>query len=110
MTISYNWLSQYLEQAIPADELSHILTSVGLEVENMESYEFVKGSLAGLVIGKVMACEPHPNEDKLKITKVNIGGEKLLNIVCGAPNVAEGQTVVVATVGTIIHPMHGEKF
>lgn len=110
MTISYNWLSQYLEQAIPADELSHILTSVGLEVENMETYEFVKGSLSGLIIGKVMACEPHPNADKLKITKVNIGGEKLLNIVCGAPNVAEGQTAVVATVGTTIHPTHGEKF
>lgn len=110
MTISYNWLHQYLPLTLDANELSRILTSVGLEVENMETYEEVKGGLSGLVIGEVMHCEPHPNANKLKLTKVNIGGEELLSIVCGAPNVAAGQKVVVATIGTTIYPLHGEAF
>ncbi len=92
------------------EELSHILTSVGLEVESMEKKEAVKGGLEGLVIGKVVECAQHPNADKLKVTKVNIGAAELLNIVCGAPNVAVGQTVVVAMVGTTVHPLNGESF
>lgn len=108
MTISYNWLSDYLPQTIDANELSHILTSVGLEVESMEKLEAVKGGLEGLVVGKVMECEQHPNADKLRLTKVDIGAEELLKIVCGAPNVAVGQIVVVATIGTTIYPTIGE--
>lgn len=110
MTISYNWLSEYLPQTISPNELSHILTSVGLEVESMESFETITGGLQGLVIGKVISCLPHPNADKLKITQVDIAGSELLSIVCGAPNVAAGQTVVVATVGTTIYPTKGEPF
>lgn len=110
MTISYQWLSEYLPVTLQPDELSHILTAIGLEVEHMEKSESVKGGLDGLVIGKVMACSQHPNADKLKLTKVDIGTGTLLNIVCGAPNVAEGQTVVVAPVGTTVHPVNGEPF
>lgn len=108
MTISYNWLHQYLPITLSPEELSVILTSVGLEVESMEAFETVKGGLKGLVVGKVEECIPHPNADKLRLTKVNIGQENLLSVVCGAPNVAVGQTVIVATVGTTIYPTHGE--
>ena len=108
MTISYNWLSEYLPEVIEPEKLSHILTSIGLEVESLEKYESVKGGLQGLVIGEVLACEQHPNADKLKVTKVNIGADEPLQIVCGAPNVAAGQKVVVATVGTTIYPTTGE--
>jgi phenylalanyl-tRNA synthetase beta chain len=108
MTISYNWLSEYLPEVIEPEKLSHILTSIGLEVESLEKYESVKGGLQGLVIGEVLACEQHPNADKLKVTKVNIGAAEPLQIVCGAPNVAAGQKVVVATVGTTIYPTSGE--
>ena len=108
MTISYNWLSEYLPEIIDPAQLSRILTSIGLEVESLERYEKIKGGLAGLVIGEVMDCQPHPNADKLKLTKVNTGGESFLNIVCGAPNVAKGQKVVVATVGTTIFPVNGD--
>lgn len=108
MTISYNWLSEYLPEVIEPEKLSHILTSIGLEVESLEKYESVKGGLEGLVIGEVLACEQHPNADKLKVTKVNIGAAEPLQIVCGAPNVAAGQKVVVATVGTTIYPTSGE--
>jgi phenylalanyl-tRNA synthetase beta chain len=104
MTISYNWLSEYLPEAIDPERLSKILTSIGLEVESLEKYESIKGRLEGLVIGEVLECEPHPNADKLKVTKVNIGEKEALQIVCGAPNVAKGQKVVVATVGTTIYP------
>ncbi|TAH14582.1 MAG: phenylalanine--tRNA ligase subunit beta [Sphingobacteriia bacterium] len=108
MTISYNWLSEYLPEAIDPVQLSKILTSIGLEVESLEQYEKIKGGLKGLVIGEVMECQQHPNADKLSLTKVNIGTDQLLNIVCGAPNVAKGQKVVVATVGTTIYPVGGE--
>lgn len=107
MTISYNWLSEYLPVTVDPERLSRILTSIGLEVESMENYESVKGGLKGLVIGKILHTERHPNADKLTLTKVDIGGETPLNIVCGAPNVAAGQTVVVAPVGTTIHPTNG---
>ncbi|MGN6398957.1 MAG: phenylalanine--tRNA ligase subunit beta [Flavisolibacter sp.] len=109
MTISYKWLSEYLPVEIEPERLSKILTSVGLEVEKMESFEEVKGGLKGLVIGEVLQAEQHPNADKLKLTQVNIGNEAPLQIVCGAPNVAAGQKVVVATVGTTIYPSSGDS-
>ena len=108
MTISYNWLSQYISSTLTPQALSTILTSVGLEVENMEKLEAVKGGLEGIVIGKVISCIPHPDADKLKLTTVDIGAENTLQIVCGAPNVAAAQTVVVATIGTTIYPMSGD--
>ncbi len=110
MEISYNWLLEYLPQPLSINELSTILTAIGLEVEAIEKYEAIPGSLEGLVIGKVITCEQHPNADKLKKTTVDVGGTSLLSIVCGAPNVAAGQTVVVAPVGTTVHPLSGEPF
>jgi phenylalanyl-tRNA synthetase beta chain len=106
MTISYNWLSEYLPERIEPAVLSNILTSVGLEVESLEQYEEVKGGLKGLVIGEVLEVTKHPEADKLQLTKVDVGSE-VLNIVCGAPNVAVGQKVVVATIGTTIYPASG---
>lgn len=108
MTISYNWLSEYLPEKIEPEKLSRILTSIGLEVESLEKYEELKGGLQGLVIGEVLECSKHPDADKLSLTKVNIGTGEPLQIVCGAPNVAVGQKVVVATVGATIYPTHGE--
>ncbi len=108
MTISYNWLSEYLPEAIEPEKLSKILTSIGLEVESLEKYESIKGGLAGLMIGEVLSCEQHPNADKLKLTKVNVGGAEPLQIVCGANNVAAGQKVIVATTGVTIYPVTGE--
>jgi phenylalanyl-tRNA synthetase beta chain len=108
MTISYKWLSEYLPVTIDPERLSVILTSVGLEVEKMEPFEEIKGGLKGLVIGEVLSSEQHPNADKLNLTKVDIGGSEPLQIVCGAPNVAAGQKVVVATVGTTIYPSGGD--
>jgi len=108
MTISYNWLSEYLPEKIEPERLSKILTSIGLEVESLEKYEELKGGLQGLVIGEVLECAKHPDADKLSLTKVNIGTGEPLQIVCGAPNVAAGQKVVVATVGATIYPTTGE--
>ena len=108
MTISYNWLSEYLPWPIEPEKLSKILTSIGLEVESLMFYENVKGGLAGLVVGEVITVTQHPNADKLKITTVNIGAEAPLQIVCGASNVAVGQKVIVATIGTTIYPSTGD--
>ena len=108
MTISYNWLCDYLPVKIEPERLSRILTSVGLEVEGIEHYESVKGGLSGLVIGEVLECVPHPNADKLKLTKVAAGGPEPLSIVCGASNVAAGQKVVIALPGSTIYPVKGE--
>lgn len=108
MTISYKWLSEYLPVSIEPERLSKILTSIGLEVERMETFEEVKGGLKGLIIGEVLQAEQHPNADKLKLTKVNVGNGEPLQIVCGAPNVAAGQKVIVATVGTTIYPTTGD--
>lgn len=108
MTISYNWLSEYLPVQVEPERLSRILTSIGLEVEKMEYFEEVKGGLKGLVIGEVLETSRHPNADKLTLTKVNIGKDEPLKIVCGAPNVAAGQKVIVAAVGTTIYPTSGE--
>jgi len=108
MTISYNWLSEYLPETVHPERLSNILTSIGLEVESLEAYEELKGGLAGLVIGEVLECTQHPNADKLKLTKVSIGSGAPLQIVCGASNVAAGQKVVVAPVGATIYPKKGD--
>ncbi len=108
MTISYNWLSEYLPVTVAPERLSTILTSIGLEVESLEPYEQLKGGLAGLVIGEVLECVQHPNADKLKLTKVSIGKGEPLQIVCGASNVAAGQKVVVAPVGATIYPKKGD--
>ncbi len=94
--------------SIEPERLSKILTSIGLEVEKMETFEEVKGGLKGLVIGEVLQAEQHPNADKLKLTKVNVGNGEPLQIVCGAPNVAAGQKVIVAIVGTTIYPTSGD--
>ena len=107
MTISYNWLSEYLPVTIEPEKLSMILTSVGMEVESMDKLEQIKGGLKGLLVGEVLSCEKHPEADKLSITKVDIGSE-ILQIVCGAPNVAAGQKVIVAPIGTTIHPLTGD--
>jgi phenylalanyl-tRNA synthetase beta chain len=108
MRISYKWLSEYLPVTLEHDRLSKILTSVGLEVESLEKYEEIKGGFEGLVIGEVLTAEKHPNADKLTITKVNIGNGESLDIICGAPNVAAGQKVIVAPVGSTIYPIEGE--
>ena len=111
MTISYKWLCEYLPvgQANETDpqSLSNILTSIGLEVESLEKFESVKGGLEGVVVGHVLEVIQHPNADKLKLTKVNVAAAEPLNIVCGAPNVAAGQKVLVATIGTTIYPANG---
>ncbi len=103
MKISYNWLKEYLALDIEPAQIAEALTSAGLEVEEIIDYESVRGSLRGVITGKVVECRRHPNADKLSITKVDVGAPELLNIVCGAPNVAAGQTVLVATVGTTIY-------
>ncbi|MDY6800126.1 MAG: phenylalanine--tRNA ligase subunit beta [Bacteroidota bacterium] len=103
MKISYNWLKNYIETDLPPNEAAKILTNTGLEVEGIELFESVKGGLEGLIIGKVTSCKKHPNADKLSVTTVDIGEGKELPIVCGAPNVAEGQKVVVAKVGTTLY-------
>jgi len=108
MTISYKWLSEYLPLSVDPERLSKILTSVGLEVEGMHAYQEVKGNLEGLKIGEVISVEKHPQADKLSLTQVNIGENENLQIVCGAPNVAAGQKVVVAPVGSTIYPSNGE--
>lgn len=102
MKISYNWIKDYLDIDIEPNKLSVILTGLGLEVEAMEEWESVKGGLKGVVIGEVLTCKKHPDADKLTITTVNVGGSEPLHIVCGAPNVAAGQKVPVATVGTVV--------
>ena len=108
MTISYNWLCEYLPEKIEPEKLSKILTGIGLEVESLEKYEAVKGGLQGLVIGEVITCEKHPDADKLKLTTVNIDTAENLHIVCGAANVVAGQKVVIATIGATVYPVNGE--
>ena len=110
MKISYKWLQQYIQTDKTPEELSLILTNVGLEVESLEKVQSVPGGLEGLVIGYVKECSQHPNADRLKITKVDVGGLEDLQIVCGANNVASGQKVVVATANTTIYPTSGEPF
>ena len=115
MKISYNWLKQYIlldekPLDIPAEEAGKLLTDCGLEVESIEQLESIKGGLRGIVVGEVKTKEKHPDADKLSITTVDIGTGTLLNIVCGAPNVAAGQKVLVATIGAKLYPITGEPF
>jgi phenylalanyl-tRNA synthetase beta chain len=110
MKISYNWLKQFINVKLPADEVAVLLTDLGLEVEGVDIFESVKGGLEGIVVGEVLACEQHPNADKLKLTKVDIGQLTPLSIVCGAPNVAQGQKVPVATIGTTLYDAKGEAW
>jgi phenylalanyl-tRNA synthetase beta chain len=108
MTISYKWLMDYFATPIAHDKLSLILNSIGLEVEGYEEYQEIKGNLAGLITGEVLTVDKHPNADRLSVTTVNIGAEHPLQIVCGAPNVAAGQKVIVAPIGTTIYPATGD--
>jgi phenylalanyl-tRNA synthetase beta chain len=110
MKISLNWLKKYLDINVSPEELSEILTMIGLEVEGMDVVEAVKGGLEGVVVGHVIECGKHPNADKLSLTKVDVGGEEPLQIVCGAPNVAAGQKVLVATIGTTLYSPEGEPW
>lgn len=109
MKISLNWLKEFIEINESPEEISDVLTQTGLEVEGLEKVEKIRGGLQGLVIGEVLTCEPHPNADKLKITSVDFG-QATTQIVCGAPNVAQGQKVIVASVGTTLYPNSGDPF
>ena len=102
MKISHNWLQQFIKTDLSTEEISIMLTDLGLEVEGMYSYESIKGGLQGVVVGEVLSCEPHPNADRLKKTEVLLGENEIVPIVCGAQNVAKGQKVLVATVGTLL--------
>src|SRR5690554_1689896 len=109
MKISYNWLKQFINTNKTSEEISSLLTDLGLEVEGIEKFESIKGGLQGVIVGLVLSCEKHPNADKLKITTVDIGTETPLQIVCGAPNVATGQKVPVATIGTTLYDAEGNS-
>ena len=109
MKVSYNWLKQYVDTDLSSEEMGKILTDTGLEVEGINKIEAVKGGLEGVFIGEVLTCEKHPDADRLKVTTVSVGDEPL-QIVCGAPNVAAGEKVVVATVGCKLHPSPEEEF
>lgn len=103
MNISYKWLHDYVDFDMTAQEVADALTSAGLEVDAVEEVQTIKGGLEGIVIGEVLTCEPHPNSDHMHVTKVNLGEGEPVQIVCGAPNVAAGQKVVVATLGTKLY-------
>ena len=108
MKISYNWLKQFIKIDWSPEQTSELLTDLGLEVEGIDAYQSIKGGLEGIVVGEVLTCIKHPNADKLKITTVNIGEDEPLQIVCGAPNVAAGQKVPVATIGTTLYTEEGD--
>jgi len=110
MKISYNWLKQFLKIDAPSEEVSNILTDLGLEVEMVEKYQSVKGGLEGVVVGHVLTCEKHPDADRLKVTTVDLGTGTPVQIVCGASNVAAGQKVPVATIGTQLFDKEGAAF
>ena len=114
MKVSLDWITTWLPlteaQASDPQRVSDILTASGLEVEGLEEMPAVPGGLKGMVVGEVLTCTPHPNADRLRITTVDVGAGDPLSIVCGAPNVAAGQKVVVATVGSTCHPLEGEPF
>src|SRR5476649_2024429 len=102
MKISFNWLKEIIDITQTPQEIAALLTGCGLEVEGIEKYQSIKGGLEGIIVGEVTSCIRHPNADKLSLTTVNIGEQKL-QIVCGAPNVAKGQKVLVAPVGAVVH-------
>ncbi|MDB9874487.1 phenylalanine--tRNA ligase subunit beta [Flavobacteriaceae bacterium] len=110
MKISYNWLKQFIKIDWTAEKTSELLTDLGLEVEGLETFQSVKGGLQGIVVGHVLTCEQHPNADRLRITTVDVGAKEPLAIVCGAPNVATGQKVAVATIGTTLYTAEGEAW
>ncbi len=110
MKISYNWLKQFLNIDWEADKTGELLTDLGLEVEGISPFESIKGGLQGIVVGHVLTCVQHPNADRLRLTTVNIGTETPLQIVCGAPNVAAGQKVPVATIGTKLYDENGQEW
>ena len=103
MNISYKWLREYVETTLSAQEVAAALTSAGLEVDGVEEVQTIKGGLQGLVVGEVLTCEAHPNSDHMHVCTVNIGTPEVQQIVCGAPNVAAGQKVIVATLGTKLY-------
>ena len=100
MKISINWLKDYVETNSQPEEISEILTNLGLEVEKLSLFESVKGGLNGVVAGKVLQCEKHPDADRLKVTSIDLGDNEISEIVCGAPNIEKGQIVPVAKVGS----------
>lgn len=110
MKISYNWLKTYLDIDVAPEKAAEILTSIGLEVEGIHPVEAIPGGLRGVVVGEVLTCQRHPNADRLTITTVDVGGLEVLQIVCGAPNVAVGQKVAVATVGTVLYDAQGKPW
>ena len=110
MKISYNWLKQFIKLPENAEKTGELLTDLGLEVEGIHSFQSVRGGLEGIVVGHVLSCEKHPNADKLNLTKVNIGNGEEVQIVCGAPNIAAGQKVPVATIGTVLYDEKGEEW
>jgi phenylalanyl-tRNA synthetase beta chain len=110
MKISYNWLKQFIKTDWTSEQTSELLTDLGLEVEVVEKYESVKGGLKGVVVGHVLTCEQHPDADRLKLTTINIGSEAPIQVVCGASNVAAGQKVPVATIGTVLYDKEGNEF
>ena len=110
MKISYNWLKQFIKIDWDAEKTGNLLTDLGLEIEGIETFESVPGGLKGIVVGHVLECDQHPNADRLKITKVDLGNGEVVQIVCGAPNVAKGQKVPVATIGTSLYDEDGNPF
>ena len=110
MNISYNWLKEYVDFNLQPQEVAEALTSIGLEVGGVEEVESVRGGLKGLVVGHVLTCEAHPNSDHMHICTVDLGTGEPAQIVCGAPNVAAGQKVIVATLGTVLYGPEGESF
>jgi EMAP domain len=109
MKISYEWLKENLNFDLSPNKTAEILTDIGLEVEKIEHHENIKGGLNGLIVGQIKRINKHPNADKLNITKVDIGENKEFQIICGAPNLQEGQKVVIAKPGTTIYPSKGNS-
>lgn len=110
MKISNNWLKDYIKTDLKSEKIGEFLTDIGLEVEGIDQFESIRGSLEGIIVGKVLTCEKHPNADKLKVTTVDVGNGKILNVVCGASNVSAGQVVPVAVIGTKIYDKEGNFF
>lgn len=110
MKISYNWLKQFIKLPENAEKTGELLTDLGLEVEGIANFQSVKGGLEGIVVGHVLSCEPHPNADRLQLTKINLGNGEEVQIVCGAPNIGAGQKVPVATIGTVLYDEKGESW
>jgi phenylalanyl-tRNA synthetase beta chain len=110
MKISYNWLKQFIKTEWNSEQTAELLTDLGLEVEGVIKYQSIKGGLEGIIVGQVITCQKHPDADKLKVTTVDLGDGKPVQIVCGAPNVAEGQKVAVATIGAVLYDKEGNSF